>query len=172
MAKKKNKKQKTKKNFINVRLLFILLIMLSFSVFYMPAALLLFFGMLPTLVAYIIDKKPGKNKTFTIGALNFSGCFYYLVHAWNSIQPMETALVYLQNPVTIIVIYTAAAFGYMLNFVATILISSVLRRRSVQKLEKIEKQKKALEDRWGKKVNGERPLDERGFVIENLSGND
>lgn len=173
MGKKKKKKKNTKKKQqsfkfkLSVRGLFLALIVVVISMLYLPSAILFFIGMLPTFVAYITDGIPGKNKTFTIGALNFSGCFYYLIKIWSDSHPMEVAMNYLSDPVTIIVIYSAAGLGYIINHVSTIIVSSVLRQKSFVRLKTLEEKKKSLEARWGKKVNGDRPLDDRGFLIEN-----
>lgn len=169
MAKKKtNKKSKvSKKARIDFKVLFVFLLIIIGSMLYLPLAILFIVGMLPTFVAYLTDKRPGKNKTFTIGALNFSGCFYCLIYIANHSHPMEAAISYLSNPMTIVVIYSAAGLGYIINYVATIIVSSILRQKSLMRLEKLEETKRKLEERWGKKVNGERPLDGQGFLLEN-----
>lgn len=172
MAKKKKVKNKFKKKGgikIGFRGLVLFLIIVVISMLYLPSAILFFVGMLPTFAAYLTDRIPGKNKTFTIGALNFSGCFYYLIKIWSNSNPMEAAVSYLSDPVTIIVIYVAAGLGYILNYVATIMVSSVLRQKSRIRLDTLEDKKKKLEERWGEKVNGDRPLDAQGFLIDDSS---
>ncbi len=169
MAKKKNNKKSKniKKPKISFKALFLFFLAIIGCILYLPTAILFIVGMLPTFVSYITDTQTGKNKTFTIGAINFSGCFYYLVHIWNTSHPMDVAMNYLSNPMTIVVIYSAAGLGYVINYVATVIVSSILRQKGLLRLEKIEERKRKLEERWGEKVNGERPLDGQGFLLEN-----
>lgn len=168
MAKKnKSKKQKNKsKGKINFKFIILLLAFLIFAILYLPTAILFFVGMMPTIAAYFTDKIPGRNKTFTIGTMNFAGCFYYMVSIWSHAKPLEMSAEYLSNPMTIVVIYTAAAFGYGINYLTTIIVASVLRQKSQLRLEKLEDRKKKLIERWGEKVNGDRLLDKNGFPLD------
>ncbi len=79
---------------------------------------------------------------------------------------MDRAVDYLSDPMTIVVIYSTAALGYLIDYMATLFVSSILRQKSLLRLEKIEKEKKKLEGRWGTKVNGERRLDDDGFPLD------
>ena len=171
MAKKKktNKKKNkpNKKSKLSFRVLFLLLIFMIFALLYMPMAILFFVGMLPTLVVYFTDRVPGKNKTFTIGAMNFAGCFYYMLSMWSTPKPMQLAVDYLSDPMTIVIIYSAAVVGYIVDSVATLSVASILRQKSQVRLQKLESNKKKLEKRWGEKVNGDRPLDAQGFLLKN-----
>ena len=166
--KKKNNKNKPSKKTIGLRGVLLAIVAIILSMLYLSSAMLFFIGMLPTIVAYFTDDKPGKNKTFTIGAINFSACFHYLINIWISADPVEAATTYLGDPLTVMVIYSAAALGYILNYVSTILMSSVLQKKSYARIEKLESQKKKLEKRWGKKVNGERTLDSNGFLVSDF----
>ena len=61
--------------------------------------------------------------------MNFSGCFFYLMNVWNTSHPMDVAMSYLSDPMTIVVIYSAAGLGYIINYVTTVVVSSVLRQK-------------------------------------------
>lgn len=139
--------------------------MASFILF-LPTAVLLIVGMLPTLVSAFVDREPGKNKTFTIGAMNFAGCFPYLLALWVEFNNIETTLLLLAEPKTIIVMFGAAGLGYLINDLITLGVSNILVQRSKQRIKKIELEKEALEERWGVAVNGNFVLDEYGFPIE------
>ena len=167
MAKKKKIKKKnknTKKRKVSFSFLFLLFLLMVACLLYLPVAILFIIGMMPTFVAFLTDRIEVKNKTFTIGALNFSAFFYYFINIWRQPFPMDVATEYLADPVTLIVIYTAAALGYGLNYISTLLVSGVLKQKSLARIDKLEKKKKELEERWGEKVNGERELDRSGFI--------
>lgn len=155
MAKKKNKKIKKKNNKKNISfkqsVLFVGMAILL--VMFIPTSVLLLVGMLPTMVAYVVDRHPSKNKTFTIGAMNFVGCFPYLLEIWLYSNSMEVSINLISQPKTIIVMYAAAALGYGVNIVVTYIVSALLLQRADVRVKRIEKEKMALVDRWGDKVN-------------------
>lgn len=133
---------------------------------FLPTTFLFVVGMLPTFVAAALDQGEGKNKTFTIGSMNFAGCFPYLIGLWTSSNSMDKVINYLADPKTIIIIYTAAAIGYFINWAITMGVSNILVQRSHMRIKKIEDQKKQMEERWGKKVNGKYRLNDSGFIVD------
>lgn len=170
MVKNNKKKQKSKKNKIGLKVWFYILLMAALSVMFLSMAVLLFVGMLPTLVAFVVDRVPGKSKTVTIGSMNFAGCFPYLLLMVVRPDNLDIAFQYLSDPMTIIVIYGAAAIGYIIHWSVTLGVSEALMQKSKRRIEKIEEQKKKLEERWGKKVNGQYTLDPYGFPVEGVMG--
>lgn len=158
--------KKTKKRKTGFRFFLLSIIIMGVSVVFWSTSSLLIIGMMPTLVYWLIDKSFQKNKTLTIGAMNFAGCFPFLVDIWKSTHPSELSITYLTDPLTIIVIYSAALFGYGINYLTVMTVSSYMQEAAVKKIEWIENEKKVLEKRWGSKVNGETVLDERGFPLD------
>lgn len=172
MAKKKKTKKKNTKKTVGFRFILMLFLLALMSVMFLPTTLLLAVGMLPTLVAFVIDTDPAKNKSFTIGAMNFAGCFPFLLGIWQSQDAMYAAISYLADPKTVVVMYSAALLGYMINWIVAIAISSLLVKRAQMRIKKIEEQKLAMEERWGVKVNGMYNLDEYGFPIQQTTSDD
>lgn len=169
---KKKKKNLKKKKGLTLGTVILIFGFLICMLLFLPVTFLLAAGMLPTLVAAAVDNEPGKNKTFTIGALNFAGCFPYLLGLLKYPNAMDAAVDYLLDPKTIIVMYSAAAIGYLLNWGATALVSSILVQRSKTRLKRIQEEKQLLKDRWGEKVNGKYELDEHGFPAVSETGSD
>lgn len=169
MAKKKNKKSnkvKKKSNNLSLKNLLFTLVGAAIVIVFLPTSALLAVGMLPTLVAYIVDRQPGKNKTFTIGVMNFSGCFPYVLQIWLNSNSLDLSFSFLMQPKTYVVMYGAAAIGYIIDWSVTHIVSAILIQRSEKRLSKIQKEKEALEIRWGTEVNGSQKLDEKGFPVE------
>lgn len=173
MAKKNNKKNKKQKNnkksALSFRWILICVMLLASMIMFLPTTFLIAVGMLPTFVALAVDREPGKNKSFTIGAMNFAGCFPYLLDLWTRSNSMDLAVHHISDPKTIIIIYSAAGVGYLINWFVTMAVSSILVQRSRARIAKIEEEKQDMEQRWGKKVNGQYNLDEKGFVIQRSS---
>lgn len=167
MAKKKIKKNKKikKSNGLDFQFWIFIFASLLMSVVFLASTLLLLVGMLPTIIAALIVQKKYKHKVLTIGTMNFSGCFPYLMHIWNTPDRMNSMLESLSDPLTIVIMYSAAAVGYILNHVITSLVRVFMFHNAEKKLDKIEKQKERLEERWGKKVRGDQILDIHGFPV-------
>ncbi len=142
-----------------------LVVLAVIAILFWSSSLLIIIGMIPTFVAWVLDKSYQKSKTLTIGALNFAGCFPYLVDIWKAAEPMAQSLRSITDPVTIIVIYSAALLGYIINYFTVIAVSSHISEKAKKRILAIEKEKAELEKRWGKKVSGDMPLDHRGFPI-------
>lgn len=123
-------------------------------------------GMIPTIVLSIIDRSAGKLKTLTIGIINFAGCTPFMVEIFNKGNAISTAMSYIMQPRTIVVMYFAAGMGYLIDWAMTGIVSSIMVQKAKGRLQEIEKQQKALIDRWGLEVTGTVPLDEYGFPKE------
>lgn len=170
MAKKKKRsksksKSRLKTQTIGVKTFVFLVGVVGMSILFLPTTFLLAVGLLPTFVAVLVDPSPGKNKAFTIGAMNFAGCFYYLLELWTNSNSIEAAVFILSDPATIIIMYGLAGLGYVVNWATTLGVAAVLVERGEKRIARIGREKKKLEERWGVEVNGKYTLDESGFKV-------
>lgn len=95
----------------------------------LPTVLLLAVGMAPTLVAFfIVDCHPAKYSTRAVGYLNFAGCLPYAIDPWRSggVWDFETLFTITTNPVSLLVMYSAAAVGWIVLFAAPPVVSAYL----------------------------------------------
>ncbi len=118
----------------------------------LPTVMLIFFGMLPTIVSAIIDRTPKRNATFCVGGINLCGVFPYMMELWIGDNSMEGAMRILTDVFSLLVMYGAAAFGWMIfqslpPVVATFV--TVLAQSRVASLRSTQRQ---LIDEWGKDV--------------------
>ena len=118
----------------------------------LPTVMLIFFGMLPTIVSAIIDRTPKRNATFCVGGINLCGVFPYMMELWVGDNSMEWAMRILTDVFSLLVMYGAAAFGWMIfqslpPVVATFV--TVLAQSRVASLRSTQRQ---LIDEWGKDV--------------------
>lgn len=155
-----------KKKKIGLKSFFILLVTLIVSIIFWSSSLLIIVGMLPSLVLWVIDKTIDKSKTLTIAAMNFVGCYPYLIEVWNSTYPAEQSVKLLTDPLTIIMIYCMALLGYIINYITAMVVASHVYEKTEKRIQAIDKEIIELEKRWGKKVNGDIPLDPKGFPLE------
>lgn len=160
MAKRKKKKS------VGLQKQVLLIVSILSAVIFSAMAVVLAVGMIPTFVAAIVDRTEGKMRTLTIGAINFAGCAPFMLEIFNKGNNIEVAINYIIQPRTIVVIYFAAAMGYLIDWAMTGIVSSVMVQKSKNRLKEIKKEQELLAERWGQEVTGNIPLDEYGFPKE------
>jgi len=148
-----------------MRLKLALLILLVVAVIFLPTTIFLAFGMMPTIAAFVTDRSVGRNKSICIGAMNFAGCFPFLLKFWTEFgqQNIENAFRLAADIETIIVIYMLAAGGCAIDKAITGIASNLIIQRSETRLSKIKIEQDKLVKRWGEKVTGLYKLDDYGF---------
>ncbi|MFN3828151.1 MAG: hypothetical protein ACK4NR_11080 [Micavibrio sp.] len=159
--KKQKNKKKSKSWSSQILLVFALLTMVIF----MPTTILLLFGMLPTVVAAVVDRKGG-TRAITVGSMNLAGCIPFLLDLWTSGHTAANAVALITNPSTIVVMYAAAAIGYMIDWALSGIIATIMIQRTTARLEAIRKRQDELIERWGPEVTGDIPVDPDGFPLE------
>ncbi len=135
------------------------------AVVFMPTTIMLFFGMLPTVGAALMDRSGRGIKAVTVGAMNLAGAFPFLLSLWTTGHSSENAISLISDPRTIIVIYSAAAVGYLIDWAMGGLVATVLIQQSSSRMKEIKKRQQELVQQWGQEVTGEMPLDAYGFPV-------
>lgn len=166
--KKKKKQKKVKKkgkmSFQSViSLTFLAVVALIFS----ASSVLLFFGMMPTICAFMADRTVKKSQAMTVAAMNLAGCSPFLLKLWLSpyANDLDVAFDIIKDAKHITIIYGMAMCGYAISFAVSGVVSTFLFERGKKKMKRIEAQKKAIQDRWGIEVTGTVEMDEHGFAI-------
>ena len=144
-----------------------LLIVTVVGFIFLSTTIFLLFGMLPTIAALATDRSIGKNKTICIGAMNFAGCFPFLLEFWTEFgqQTVENALKLIGSVENILVIYLLAAGGYAIDKAVTGITASLIIQRAESRIKSIQAEQEKLVKRWGEKVTGQYRLDDYGFPI-------
>ena len=135
------------------------------SAVFLPSTLLLLVGMLPSIVAFFADRTSKKNKAITVGAMNLSGCTPFLLDLWLHDNDFEKSFLIITDPMAIIVMYSAAAVGYLIDWAMTGIVANVLYHRGVARQDAILREQEALVERWGPEITGRVALDSKGFPI-------
>ncbi len=139
---------------------------LLMAVVFMSSTLLLLIGGLPTLVAFLVDRSERKTKALTVGAMNLAGCFPFLLEMWTQDRSISFALGLLSNPINIVIMYFAAAVGYLLEWAMSGAVASILYQRGGVRKKEIIKRQERLVERWGIEVTGKYMLDQDGFALD------
>lgn len=131
----------------------------------MSTTVMVFFGMLPTLAALFIDRTAEKTRVLSVGAMNLAGCTPFILQLWTTQNTLENAFVIITDPRTIIVMYSAAGVGYLIDWAISGLIGGIMVQRATARRTSIAKRKEELIERWGREVTGEVMVDAQGFAI-------
>ncbi len=148
--------------------LFITLAVIAAAIL-LPTSIILCVGMLPTAIMLLFDRTSDKSRAITVGAMNLAGCMPFILEVWQRGHTVEIALSYITQPRTIVVMYFAAGIGYMIEWVVTGLVASIMVQKAKARIGAIEKRQQQLEARWGQEVNGKQALDDEGFPIDNAA---
>ena len=135
---------------------------------------ILFFGMIPAFVAYIIDRSKGKSASFCVGSMNFIGVFPYIVKLWGSDNTFQDAFAVTGDLVTILVMYSASAFGWLLFLGLPSLISTFVIIIQQRKVAQLRGEQKELIEEWGAEVASlvtQQHTDEQEHHIKNAFRN-
>lgn len=165
VKKKKKKKSKMIKLRLPKREIFVIMLLLM-SIVFSSSALILFIGLLPLFVAFFVDRSKKKTRVITVGAMNIAGCTPFLMKLWMGGGAIEQAVSIIFDPMAIIVIYSAAGAGYVIDWGMTLLVASILYQRGIARKKAIEKRQEELIQRWGKEVTGKMALDPDGFPTQ------
>ena len=122
-----------------------------------PTLLLIVVGMLPTLVALVVDRSRDKLAAITVGPMNVAGLLLPLTGLWFGPNDIAQALSILSNLANAAIVYGAAAVGWGIYFTVPGLVARVLVDRRRQRIMKMTVELKTLVDDWGEDVKG-RPV--------------
>ncbi len=150
--KSRAKKKSSKKNGGGGGLVTFLVLAAPAAIFALPTALLFSVGMIPTFVAYIIDRDPDKTASMTVGPLNLCGVLPFTMEMWKHEHTMQAATHALGDPLTWLVMYGASALGWALYFLVPPVVTNFEVMRAQSRVETLMAKKKDLVEEWGPDV--------------------
>lgn len=159
MARRKKKKIGAKGQLLGIVGLFT-------AIVFMPTTIVLLMGMMPTIVAAVIDRTGKGTKALTVGAMNIAGCTPFLIDLWTKGHTPEMAVTIISDPRTMIVIFSAAGIGYLISWAMSGIVGTIMIQRGGGRLKDIKKRQASLIERWGREVTGDIPLDPYGFPLD------
>ena len=130
----------------------IALILVGVLIISLPTVILVFFGMLPTLVAFIVDRTSQKYAVFCVGGLNFSGVFPYLLDLWAGEHTAGSAMEVLTDVFSLLLMYGAAGFGWMIFIAVPPVVGAFLTVMAQRRVSQLRRDQKELIEEWGEDV--------------------
>lgn len=122
-----------------------------------PTALIFAVGMLPTIVALLVDRDAGRYGAIAVGSLNVCGVFPSAIDLWQAGHTVQQALDTIANPYDLAVMFGAAGVGWLLYFGLPPLIGALLVQRHEAEIRRIEARQSALQKEWGPDINNAAP---------------
>ncbi|SMF33508.1 hypothetical protein SAMN02982917_1646 [Azospirillum oryzae] len=133
----------------------LILLIIPAALIVLPTTILFGIGMIPTIVAYVVDRDPDKSAPITVGGLNFCGCMPFAIDLWKHQHTIGAAAKVFADPLAWLVMYTAAAVGWGLYYGIPPLVAGMEVTRAEKRVEVLKQKKVALVQEWGPDVAGD-----------------
>lgn len=133
-----------------------LLLCLPLGLLFMPTALLMLVGLVPTAVAYVADRDPDKTAPLTVGAMNLVGVMPFAIGLWQRDHTLAGAMRVLGDPFSWLGMYGAAAVGWALYNGIPPMVAMWIAMRAEGRIQHLEEHQRDLVREWGPEVRGER----------------
>ena len=128
-------------------------LILLFAMLALPTLLILFFGMLPTLVAFIVDRTTRKSQAICVGSMNFAGVFPSLMELWyETANTYSEAVEIFSSVFAIGIMYSAASFGYLIYMLIPPIVTTFLNVMAQRRITLLKDAQKEIIEEWGSEV--------------------
>ncbi len=124
----------------------------AFMLVSLPTVMLIVFGLLPSIVAWIIDRTEKKYATACVFGLNFSGLFPFLMEIWFEDHSLDAAIRIMTDVFDLMVIYGSAGFGWMLYMALPPFVTTFLSVMSEHRLTVLKEKQANIIEEWGENV--------------------
>ena len=128
------------------------LFLLPAGALFLPTTLLFAVGLIPTVVAVIVDRDPEKYAAITVGPLNFCGVLPAALELWETGHTVDRALDLITDPVTLLVMCSAAGVGWLVFYAVPPLVAGVIVARNEQEIKRAREHQDKLGAEWGDEV--------------------
>ncbi len=116
----------------------------------LPTFVTLVVGLLPSLVAFIFDRSPGRTLARCVFGLNFSGVAPYILELWQvPSQTVGGATQQIFQPLALSIMYGAAGLGWLLYLAMPPIVANVLNLSAQRRVGELRKKQRALIKTWG-----------------------
>lgn len=118
----------------------------------LPTMVVAAVGMLPTLVAYIVDSRREKYAAFSVGCMNFCGVLPFMLQLWTQEHSFTMAWRIVGDPVSWMIMYAAASVGWIIYYAAPHVVAAYLRFQLDRRINKLREYQKELVTEWGDSI--------------------
>ena len=120
----------------------------------LPLCILLLTGLVPTMVATLLDRYRAKYLTRTVGFMNLAGLTPLVVQLWSDGLSMVSVAHILSRPVNWLTMYGAAGIGWVLFLGMPSVARIFVDIRADQLQQDLKARAARLVEEWGEEVTG------------------
>lgn len=117
-----------------------------------PTVMMIAIAMPPTVVAWIIDRSHQKSATYCVAGMNFCGLFPFLMDLWLGTHSLKAAGAIVTDVYTLLVVYGAAAFGWMLFVAIPPVVGTFLTVMAQRRVSQLRSHQRQIINEWGEGV--------------------
>jgi len=117
-----------------------------------PTVIVLAVALVPTGVAFIMERGKGYYGGLTVGAMNLAGASPYLADLWSEGHTVAVALGIITNVFAWLVFYGAALFGWAIYSSTPAVVSAFMTMTSGQRITSMRTTQRELVQKWGPDV--------------------
>lgn len=128
------------------------LVVLGLVVFATPAFVVFAVGAIPSLVAAVIDREPGRNATIAVTAINLSGIAPFVMELLVTGATMGRAIAMINDVFVLAVMYGTAAIGWALVLGMPKVAAVYISVSNDAKAQAMRREQRRLVDDWGEAV--------------------
>lgn len=135
-------------------LLWLLVVIIAGASFALPTVLLFCAGMVPSLVAWIVDRSRDGHAPMAVGMLNLAGLLPSLLGLWTSGHTVGIAARIMSDPYTWLFAFGSAAVGWALVLGLPKVMETAMTFRNEAEIRRLKGRQAALVAEWGAEVTG------------------
>ena len=134
------------------RVFLYLIIAIPIGLLMIPTVIVLAVALVPTLVAFIVERGKGYYGGITVGALNLSGTAPYLADLWFKGHTVPAAVGIITNVFAWMMFYGAAVFGWAIYSTTPSLVSTFMTMTAGRRITALRETQRELVQKWGPDV--------------------
>jgi hypothetical protein len=117
-----------------------------------PLCLIALPGLMPSIAVFFADRGRPRYTSYTVAVMNFAGVFPFLLTALKHGLSLEASAAKLSDPFTWLVMYGAAALGWLTCALTPAIARFCLEIQAMQRRRTLESMAKAIVTEWGDEV--------------------
>ena len=128
------------------------LIAIPIALMIIPTVIVLGVAMIPTGVAFLMERRKGPYGGLTVGCMNLAGASPYLFDLWFGGHTVPVAVGIITNVFAWMMFYGAAMFGWAIYTTTPSLVSTFMTMTSGRRITTLRAQQRDLVQKWGPDV--------------------
>lgn len=129
-----------------------LMLAVPISLMIIPTMIVLMFSLLPTAVAFVLERNKGWYAGACVGAMNLAGAAPVLTELWFTGHTVEAAFQGISDVFALLIIYGSAAIGWVIYSTTPSIVSAYMAMTAGRRITALKAQQKELVLKWGPDV--------------------